>query len=72
MLQNKRLKQPAGTFKMVNWKREVCDDVIFHLVLHDGEGSRPVRRDESHHVCDVSREQHAHVYIEHMFIQKLS
>ena len=63
---NEMLKQPAGNIHMINWRREVCDAVRVHLVSHDDERLRPVQRDENHHVCDVSHEQHEDVYLERM------
>ena len=67
MFQNQMLKQPAWNTNMINCRREVCDAVRVHLVSHDDERLRPVQRDENHHVCDVSHEQHEHAYLEHMF-----
>ena len=53
MLQHKMLKQPAGNFNMISWRRDVCDAVRVHLFSHDDERLWPVQRDENHHVCVI-------------------
>ena len=67
MLQSKMLKQLAGNINMINWRREACDAERVHPVSHDDELLWPAQRDENHNVCDVSRERHESVYLEHMF-----
>ena len=66
MFQYKMLKLPGGNINMINWRREVCDAVRCHLVSHDDERLLPVQRYENHRVCDVSHEQHANAYLEHI------
>ena len=52
---------------MINWRRQVCDAVRVQFVSHDDERLRQVQRDENHHVCDVSHEQHGNAYLDHIF-----